>query len=233
MKILRQIFGRQPTSPFRAGDRVRDPWGNKHTVIETDPKGENGLGAIRTRSDDGVEHKFAMVAHGLTSLAESDAGPADPKRFEVKRVKPNESSASAYLRGTRIILLGTAITNYGGLGCAPFVTLKASDSDAVVGGSLIQVLKDAMTSPIPTELSAFKDEYAKGLQGIGIAPANKLSYGAVNCSVSMTPDHYSILPTNRERGAFMHLPALTLKLPLDSSREQIGKALRDGFSRCT
>src|SRR5262245_16566972 len=155
MNILRKIFTKGPTSPFRTGERVQDPWGNKHTVIEADP---------------------------------------DVKRFEVKRVRPDQSSASAYLRGRRIIIHGEAITNYGNLGCAPFVALNVSDSDSIVGGSLLQVLKDALTTVIPAALTDFKTEWAKGLQGIGIAPANKLSYGAVNCSVSMKPEELLILP---------------------------------------
>jgi hypothetical protein len=90
-----------------------------------------------------------------------------------------------------------------------------------------------MTTPLPTELSSFKNIWAEGLKSVGVSSTKKLAEGAVNCSVGMKPDHFSILPTKRERSAFMHLPDLTIKLPIDSSPEQIGKALRDGFSRCT
>ena len=51
--------------PFGVGDRVRDPWGNEHTVISIDPKAEHGLGVIRTRRSDGTEHAHAMISHGL------------------------------------------------------------------------------------------------------------------------------------------------------------------------
>ena len=51
--------------PFGVGDRVRDPWGNEHTVISIDPKAEHGMGMIRTRRSDGTEHAHAMIAHGL------------------------------------------------------------------------------------------------------------------------------------------------------------------------
>ena len=60
--------------PFRVGDRVRDTWGNYHTVIEVDPKAEQGLGIIRTRREsDGVELGSAMIAHGLTLVSRQDA----------------------------------------------------------------------------------------------------------------------------------------------------------------
>jgi CDI immunity protein len=143
MKILRQLFAKRPTSPFRAGERVRN------------------------------------------------------------------------------------------LGCAPFAVLTASESAKAVGEALLQVLKDAMRAPIATGLGDTNSEWLKGLREIGFASANKLSYQAVCCSVTMTTKSFSILPTKRERRAFLHLPGLTITLPIDSSPEHIGKALRDGFSRCT
>jgi hypothetical protein len=51
--------------PFGVGDRVRDAWGNEHTVIFIDPKAEHGMGVIRTRRSDGTEHAHAMISHGL------------------------------------------------------------------------------------------------------------------------------------------------------------------------
>jgi hypothetical protein len=53
---------------FGVNDRVRDPWGNEHTVISIDPKAEHGLGVIRTRRSDGTEHAHAMIAHGLEPM---------------------------------------------------------------------------------------------------------------------------------------------------------------------
>lgn len=58
--------------PFGVGDRVRDTWGNEHTVIRIDPKAEHGMGVIRTRRDDGTELGHAMIAHGLTPTAKRD-----------------------------------------------------------------------------------------------------------------------------------------------------------------
>ncbi len=51
--------------PFGVGDRVRDTWGNEHTVILIDPEAEHGMGVIRIRRDDGKELAYAMIAHGL------------------------------------------------------------------------------------------------------------------------------------------------------------------------
>lgn len=68
--LARVLPQRQPlieheSLPFGVGDRVRDPWGNEHTVISIDPKAEHGMGVIRTRRSDGTEHSHAMTSHGL------------------------------------------------------------------------------------------------------------------------------------------------------------------------
>jgi hypothetical protein len=59
--------------PFAAGDRVRDTWGNEHTVILIDPEAEHGMGMILTRRDDGTELGHAMIAHGLTPVTKRDS----------------------------------------------------------------------------------------------------------------------------------------------------------------
>ena len=66
---LRAIPPQEPA--FRVGDRVRDVWGNVHTVVEVDPTAMHGMGIIRTRSDTGAEHGFSMCAHGLTLAQET------------------------------------------------------------------------------------------------------------------------------------------------------------------
>lgn len=63
-----RVIAHEPL-PFGVGDRVRDPWGNEHTVISIDPKAAHGMGVVRTRRDDGTEHALAMIAHGLESVA--------------------------------------------------------------------------------------------------------------------------------------------------------------------
>ena len=60
----RPVIHHQPF-PFGVGDRVRDLWGNEHTVISIDPKAKYGTGVIRTRRSDGTEHARAMIAHGF------------------------------------------------------------------------------------------------------------------------------------------------------------------------
>jgi hypothetical protein len=59
----------QQAAPFHAGDRVRDIWGNTHTVVEVDPAAMHGTGIIRTRSDNtGTQLSRSMRAHGLSLL---------------------------------------------------------------------------------------------------------------------------------------------------------------------
>lgn len=57
---------------FSVGDKVRDVWGNEHTVIQIDPKAEHGMGLIRTRRADGAELNHAMFAHGLTGITKTE-----------------------------------------------------------------------------------------------------------------------------------------------------------------
>jgi len=61
-----------PELPFKVGDRVRDPWGSEHTIMEIDPQAENGIGAIRTRRDDGRELKFVINARFFTPINQGD-----------------------------------------------------------------------------------------------------------------------------------------------------------------
>lgn len=58
--------------PFAVGDRVRDTWGNKHTVVRIEPKADHGKGVIRTRRDDGTELSHMMFAHGLTHASKEN-----------------------------------------------------------------------------------------------------------------------------------------------------------------
>ena len=57
-------------------NKVRDSFGNEHTVIAIDPKAEHGLGVIRTRrTSDASQHAHAMIAHGLEPLAGKRQAP--------------------------------------------------------------------------------------------------------------------------------------------------------------
>lgn len=63
----RPVIEHEPL-PFGVGDRVRDLWGNEHTVISIDPNAEHGMGVIRTRRRDGTEHAHALISHGLEPI---------------------------------------------------------------------------------------------------------------------------------------------------------------------
>jgi hypothetical protein len=147
----------------------------------------------------------------------------------VERVKPEESSASVYLRSGRIIFHGDCLTTIGGLACEPYRRIDAAASNAEVGSALIGVLVDARITPIPID---HKAEQQKILRAVGVRSWSKLSDGAINCSVRQSPHEISILPTRKEGRAFFHLPQLTVRVPIDSTPEQIGRALREGFQRC-
>jgi hypothetical protein len=70
LRPQRRPVGEYEPLPFGVGDRVRDPWGNEHTVISIDLKAEQGMGVIRTRRNDGTEHAHATIAHGLEPVTE-------------------------------------------------------------------------------------------------------------------------------------------------------------------
>jgi hypothetical protein len=61
-----------PPLPFSVGERVRDTWGNEHTVIAIDPSAEHGMGVIRTRRSDGTELGHMMIAHGLVPIVQKE-----------------------------------------------------------------------------------------------------------------------------------------------------------------
>ena len=73
LRPQRRLGTEHPPLPFRVGDRVRDPWGNEHTVTSIDPQAEHGMGVIRTRRrNDGTEHAHAMISHGLELVSDDD-----------------------------------------------------------------------------------------------------------------------------------------------------------------
>jgi hypothetical protein len=148
---------------------------------------------------------------------------------KVERWKPEQTHASAYLRAGRVILHGDCLTTIGGLACDPYLSMDASASDAEIGTTLLRVLAEARLTPVPTD---HKAEQQKILRTAGVRSWSKLSEG-VCCSVTQKPQEISILPTRVERRAFMHMPDLTIRVAADSPPEQVGRALREGFQRCT
>jgi hypothetical protein len=148
---------------------------------------------------------------------------------KIVRWKPGQSNASAYLRAGRIILHGSCLTTIGGLACDPYLSIDAGASDAEVGAALIRVLADARVTPVPTD---HKAEQQKILRTAGVRSWSKLSEG-VSCSVTQKAHEISIVPSRREGRAFMHMPDLTIRVTADSPPDQVGRALREGFQRCT
>jgi hypothetical protein len=148
---------------------------------------------------------------------------------KVERWKPEQTHASAYLRAGRVILHGDCLTTIGGLACDPYLSMDASASDAEVGAALLRVLAEARLTPVPTD---HKAEQQKILRTAGVRSWSKLSEGGC-CSVTQKPQEISILPTRVEGRAFMHMPDLTIRVATDSTPEQVGRALREGFQRCT
>jgi hypothetical protein len=148
---------------------------------------------------------------------------------KVERWRPEQPHASAYLRADRIILHGDCLTTIGGLACDPYLSMDASASDADVGASLLRVLADALVTPVPTD---HKAEQQKIPRTAGVRSWTKLSEG-VCCSVTRESQEISILPTRVQGRAFMHMPDLTIRIAAGSTPEQVGRALREGFQRCT
>lgn len=148
---------------------------------------------------------------------------------KVERWKPERSHASAYFRADRIILHGDCLTTIGGLACDPYLSMDASAPDGDVGAALLRVLAEARVTPIPID---HKAELQKILRTAGVRSWSKLSEG-VCCSVTEMPQEISILPTRRETRSFMHVPELTVRVAPDSTPEQVGRALKEGFHRCT
>jgi len=240
MSIIRRILGRrsateQSRTPFRVGDRVHDPWGNKHTVTQIEPGGENGQGTIGTRADTGGESVHAMIAHGLTLLSAEESGFSPANNFAVERVKLEESCAGAYLRAGKILFCGSCITNYGGLDCGPCRSLDATASDAEVGTALLSILAAARTTPVPADLKQdLKPVRQELFRLAGVRSSAKFNDGAAYCNIWQTPSDISINPSHNEGRGYSFLGrGSSIRLSTASEPEQIGKALRVGFSRCT
>jgi hypothetical protein len=236
MNIFKKLFGggaapEKSALPFRVGDRVRDTFGARHTVIHIDARAEGGLGIIRTRSDNGFEMGHAIIAHGLKLLSPEEAASPPPREAGIKRVKPEESSLSAYLRADKIILAGICNTNIGGLVSGPYVALDSSAPDAELGTAVLTVLEAARTVPIPTNL---KEEQQKLFSTVKVRSASKFNAGAVECSIWKKPGTLSITPSKNEGRGFSHLPSyFAVTISGDATPEAIGKGLREAFTKCS
>jgi hypothetical protein len=228
MTIFQKIFGKSPGLPFQVGDKVRDVYGSILVVTEIDPKAEHGLGIIRTRNAAGQESTTALATHHLTLVGKDT--PVSSPSFAPQRVRPEELSASAYLRPNMVILHGVCQTNQGGFNCEPYRTFETTISDLTLGTELLQVLKEAATMPVPANL---KDEREKIFKACKVRSWNALCENALLCSISQTSKQMSFLPTQREGRGFNHLPDLTIRIDAANSPEEIGKMLRQCFQVCS
>jgi len=229
MSFIQKLFGAKPKPdlPFQVGDKVRDLWGQVLVVTEIKPGAENGLGVVRTRNAAGKESSTALITHNLTLVDKSTPLSSD---FSIKRVRPDELNAGAYLRPNMIVMHGICQTNSGGYDCEPYRIFEPAISDLMLGTELLRVLKEAATTPIPADLKA---EMKKLQEVCKVSSLSKLCENAVHCSVRQKPDEISFLPTRREGKAFHHLPDLTIKISAASTPEEAGKALRNCFQICT
>jgi hypothetical protein len=71
----RNVRELQEAAPaFRAGQRVKNPWGDLGTVLSVDHNANGGLGSVRVRLDDGREQNLACVASGLEIVGDEAGG---------------------------------------------------------------------------------------------------------------------------------------------------------------
>jgi hypothetical protein len=228
MKIFQKIFGKTHNLPFQVGDKARDPRGSIFVVTEVDPKAENGLGIIRTRNAAGQESNTALITNQFT-VADKNTPVSSPS-FAPKRVKPEELTASAYLRPSMIVLHGACNTNQGGFNCEPYRTFETAISDPMLGTKLLHVLKEAGAMPVPANL---KDEQKKIFSACKVRSWAALCKNAKHCQITQTPVQFSFLPTQRNGQTFNHLPDRIIRIGADSSPEEIGTTLRHCFQICS
>jgi hypothetical protein len=71
----RNVRELQEVAPaLRAGQRVKNAWGELGTVLNVDQKANGGLGSVRVRLDDGREQNLALVASGLEIVGDTAGG---------------------------------------------------------------------------------------------------------------------------------------------------------------
>jgi hypothetical protein len=146
-----------------------------------------------------------------------------------ERWKPERTHATAYLIARRIVLHGDCLTTRGGFACEPYLSIDARVSDAQIGAALVRVLAEARVAPVPTDYKALME---KIVGTDNVRSSSNLSKG-VCCSVVQLHGEIWILPTRREGRAVTQVLELKARIPENSEPEQVGRALRDGFRRCT
>jgi hypothetical protein len=150
-----------------------------------------------------------------------------PPTFE--RWKPERTHATAYLIARRIVLHGDCLTTRGGFACEPYLSIDARVSDAQIGAALVRVLAEARVAPVSTDYKALMEKIA----GTDNVRSRSILSKGVCCSVVQLHGEIWILPTRREGRAVTQVLELKARIPENSEPEQVGRALRDGFRRCT
>ena len=141
----------------------------------------------------------------------------------IERWEPERAHATAYLIARRIVLHGVCLTTTkGGFACEPHLSIDARVSDKQVGAALMRVLEEARVAPAPKIVAT--DENVRSW--------SNLSKG-VCCTVVQMHGEIWILPTRLEGRVFTPVLELKVPIPENSSPEEVGRALRDGFRRCT
>jgi hypothetical protein len=149
-----------------------------------------------------------------------------PRRIE--RWKPERTHATAYLLSSRIFINGDCLTTIGGFICAPYLNISASASDAQIGAALLRVLAEARVAPLPTDFEALKRKIARSENVQTWSNSNK----GLCCSAVQMHGEIWILPTCRYGQTVTQVLKLKVCISENSTPEEVGRALRDGFRRC-
>jgi hypothetical protein len=148
----------------------------------------------------------------------------------IERWKPERTHATAYLIARRIVLHGDCLTTSGGFACEPYLSIDARTSDAEIGAALVRVLAEARVATVPTNYKELMEKTVGTDENVRLL--SNLSKG-VCCSVVQMHGEIWILPTRREGRAVTQVLELKVRIPESSTPEEVGRALRDGFRRCT
>lgn len=156
----------------------------------------------------------------------------DAMPLTIERWKPERTHATAYLIARRILLHGVCLTTGGGFACDPYLSIDAQVSDAKIGKALIRALAEARVASVPKDQETLREE-------MSATDDNARSWGNLSkgicCSVVQVEldGEIWVLPTRLEGRAFTPVLELKVRIPENSTPEEVGRALRDGFKRCT
>lgn len=159
----------------------------------------------------------------------TESAPDRLPRVPRERLLSGESLAAVYLRADAIILHAYCPTNIGSLACLPCRRLPLPVTDEILGTSLLAILDESLTVPVPAD---HKAELKRILQQAKISSWRKLIVESASCSIRRTPSSLTITPSQRQGAANHHLPELDVDLALPTVPAEIAQALRTAFQRC-